>query len=76
MITFSNCYLGGRDCGRMESRCVGNMFDSMSKCLIKDLSQDITSKCLQEESSKDKESRIGSTSKRSSHNKQKVLKEN
>jgi hypothetical protein len=52
------------------------MFDSMSKFLIKDLSQDITSKCLQEESSKDKESKIGSTSKRSSHKKQKVLKKN
>ncbi len=76
MIIFSNFYLGSRDYGWKESRCVGNMFDSMAKCLIKDYSQDLTSKCLQEESSKEKESIIGSTSKGSSHKKQKVLKEN
>ncbi len=76
MITFSNCYLGGRDYGWKESRCVGNMFDSMSKCLIKNFFQDFTSKCLQEYSSKEKESRTRSTSKGSSHKKQNVLKEN
>ncbi len=50
---------------------MGNMFDSMSKCIINDFSQDLTSKCLQEESSKEKESRTMSTSKGSSHKKQK-----
>jgi hypothetical protein len=33
---------------------VGNMFDSLSKCLIKDSFQNLTSKSLQDKSSKDK----------------------